>query len=139
MATENYRVMIAALVVEGMVATARAQVSVIYLFETLKKEHFGTAYAIMSSFEGIFGVLGSLYFMYVSKSWFWLLLGAYFLQVIGTIGVCFFPESPKYLVKSGQLLRAQEVFAKIARFNKANPALVTNERIEHIFKTENNR
>ena len=35
MATESYRVMIAALVVEGMMATARAQVSVIYLFETL--------------------------------------------------------------------------------------------------------
>ena len=33
----------------------------------------------MSSFEGIFGVFGSLYFMYISKSWFWLLLGAYVL------------------------------------------------------------
>ena len=35
MATTSYRVMIAALIIEGMVATARAQVSVVYLFESM--------------------------------------------------------------------------------------------------------
>ena len=106
MITENYRLMIAALVVLGMVATSRAQVSVIYLYESLTKEHFVTTYAICSCMEGIFGLLGSIYFVFISKNWFWLLFGAYVLQVIGTIGVCFFPESPKYLVKSGQLVAA---------------------------------
>ena len=56
--------------------------------------------------------------------------------MIGTIGVCFFPESPKYLVKSGKLVQAQETFAMIARYNGASPELVTNERIEAIFKAE---
>lgn len=35
MVTTSYRVMIAALIIEGMVATARAQVSVVYLFESM--------------------------------------------------------------------------------------------------------
>lgn len=98
--------MIAALVVEGMVATARTQVSVIYLFESLKKEDFAKIYSIISSMEGIIGVFCSIYFMYLSKSWFWLLLVGFTLQLIGTIGVCFFPESPKYLIKTGQIDRA---------------------------------
>ena len=101
MVTQSYRVMITALIVLGMVATARAQVSVIYLFESLTKEHFVITYAFCSCMEGVFGLLGSVYFMYLSKNWFWLLFAAYVLQVIGTVGVCFFPESPKYLIKSG--------------------------------------
>ena len=35
MVTTSYRVMIAALIIEGMMATARAQVSVVYLFESM--------------------------------------------------------------------------------------------------------
>ena len=89
-----------------MVATARAQVSVIYLFESFTKEHFVTVYSICSSMEGVFGLIGSMYFMYISKNWFWLLFAAYILQIIGTTAVFFFPESPKYLVKSGQLCEA---------------------------------
>ena len=101
MVTQSYRVMIAALIVLGMVATSRAQVSVIYLFESLTKETFVTTYTMCTCMEGVFGLFGSIYFMYISKNWFWLLLGAYIMQIIGTTLVCFFPESPKYLVKSG--------------------------------------
>lgn len=53
--------------------------------------------------------------------------------MIGTIGVCFFPESPKYLIKTGQIDRAQEVFYKIAQMNKADPTLVAKERFHALF------
>ena len=101
MITNSYRLMIAALIVLGMVATSRAQVSVIYLYESFTKETFVAVYSICSCMEGVAGIFGCIYFMYISKNWFWLLLGAYVMQVIGTVFVCFFPESPKYLVKSG--------------------------------------
>ena len=111
--------------VEGMVATARAQVSVIYLFESLKKDHFAKVYSLMSSIEGVIGVMSAIYFIYISKSWLWILLVGYCLQVAGTIGVFFFPESPKYLIKTGQIDRALQVFQSIASTNKADPSVVT--------------
>ena len=51
------------------------------------------------------------------------------MAIIGTVGVFFFPESPVYLIKSGQLIRAQEVFEIIAKKNGTDLSVVTTEQI----------
>ena len=63
--------------------------------------------------------------MYITKDWFWLLFGAYCMQILGTIGVLFFPESPRYLIKSGQIDRAITLFNRIAKWNNVDPSLVS--------------
>ena len=60
----------------------------------------------MESSEGVIGILCSLYFMYVSKNWMWLLVTAFILQILGTLGSFAFPESPRWLIKKGQIQRA---------------------------------
>mmetsp|Transcript_8545 Transcript_8545/g.11784 ORF Transcript_8545/g.11784 Transcript_8545/m.11784 type:complete len:103 (+) Transcript_8545:650-958(+) len=98
--------------------------------------HYATTFAIVASCEGFFGIFGALYFLFISKSWFYLVLAAFTLQLLGTIGCSFFPESPKYLIATGQLKRAQEVFSLIAKVNKVDQSVVTQDRIDTLFKEE---
>ena len=135
--TNSYRLMIAAIVMEGLVATVRQQVSVIYLYESFRNMHYAKTFGIVNCCEGLFGICGALYFLFISKSWFYLVLAAFILQVIGTIGCMFYHESPKYLIASGQLDRAHQVFKSIAYMNKADQSLVSEQRIDDLFKEEN--
>jgi len=89
------------MLVLGMCATVRAQVAMVFLLENVQKKHFTIAVAIFHMFEGAVMILGALYFLYASKNWFWLIFTGWMMQIAGTVGVFFFPESPVYLVKSG--------------------------------------
>ena len=56
------------------------------------------------------------------------------LQFIGIIGSWFFPESPRYLVKTDKIEQAQEVFEIIAEWNKVtNKDIVSIEKIKQDF------
>ena len=125
MVTTSYNVMILALFTLGLCATARAQISIIYLFESIQKVHFCAVFTTASVIEGLFGISGSLYFLYVSKNWFYLLFVAYIVQLLATIGAFFIPESPKFLISSGQYERAAESLQVIAAWNKTNPCFAT--------------
>ena len=57
---------------------------------------------------------------------------ALFLMItIAAIAAWFYTESPRYLVKSGQIDRAKQVFAHIAEQNGVQP--ITNQRFESLF------
>ena len=71
------------------------------MYESLRKDHFTKTYTAIAMVEGVLGLGAALYFRFVSKNWYWLILGGYFAQVVGSIAFFFFPESPRYLVKSG--------------------------------------
>ena len=101
MVTRSYEVMIMALFTLGLCATARAQITCIYLFESVQKVHFSNVLTAASVLEGLFGISGSLYFLYVSKNWFYLLFVAYMVQILATFGAFFIPESPKFLISVG--------------------------------------
>ena len=102
-ATRSYTVLVAALILMGTMATIRTQVSVIYLYEIMKKKHYTLVFSCGASVEGLVGVLASLYFMYISKSSKGLLLTGYIIQIFGNIGSFFYLESPRFLIKSDQL------------------------------------
>ena len=121
--------MILSMLVLGMCATVRAQVGMVYLLENVQKKHFSIAVAVFHMFEGAVMIIGALYFLYATKNWFWLILAGWIMAIIGTVGVFFFPESPVYLIKSGQLIRAQEVFEIIAKKNGTDLSVVTTEQI----------
>ena len=123
--THSYFVLVTAMATMGACCTLRTQISVIYFHESLSKEHFTTFFAILASFEGLIGILASIYFIFISKNWIWLIGSGLLLQLIGTIGSLFFLESPRWLIKSGNIKRAQQVFEKIADWNGVDKSAVS--------------
>ena len=89
-----------------MTSTIRVQVSVIYFYESMSKENYGRTYAFIAMMEGVIGLTGALYFKYISNYWFYLIFAGYIAQIIGVCGSLSYPESPRYLIKSGQIIRA---------------------------------
>ena len=104
--SKNYNVLILSMTIMGMMSTMRGQISTIYLYESMQKEVFVLTYMFFLCFEGIVGLGVSLYFMYVSKNYISLLASGFCMQVIGTLISFIFPESPRWLIKSGQINRA---------------------------------
>ena len=132
--TTNYRIMIAAIMVLGMMATVRQQVTVVYLYENFRHHHYARVMGIDSCCQGAFGICGALYFMFISKSWFGLVFFSFCLSLFGTIGcMLFYYESPKYLLVTNQLEQTHRVLSSIAWWNGADQALVTPSRINKHF------
>ena len=133
----TYTLLIASLFVIGAMATIRVQVSVIYLYETLTRNDYRRVYTALAMFEGVAGVISTLYFRIVSKDSTGLIIIAYVMMLLGVIAAFMYPESPRYLVKTDQIERAQEVFSMIAQWNKK--PTVSKQELEEIFaiKSEN--
>ena len=64
-----------------------------------------------------------------------LALGILTSLVLGTIISFILPESPRYLVATGQLEQAQNSYEFVARMNRASPGLVSLERLEALFSS----
>ena len=103
------------------------------MYESMTKENYGRTYAFIAMMEGMIGLVAALYFSYISKNWFYLIFAGYIAQIIGVVGSFFIPESPLYLIKSGQIKEAQKVFASIAKVNGVDPDLVSPKRFQAIF------
>ena len=121
--------MVKALFALGMCSTSRAQIFVIYLYESLQRHHYPRIFTFANCMEGLFGLLGSLYFLYLSKNCFWLIAIAYTFQVVATLGVFFLPESPKFLISRGEYEKASLSFQTIALWNKQDPKEVSVEKV----------
>ena len=106
--TESYNVMIASIFSMGLLATPRLHVSTILLFELMQTEKWTLAYALICVFgEGLSGLVPAIYFIYVSKNWYWLMVGCTVNCSISAFGTYFIlPESPKFLISTGQLEKA---------------------------------
>lgn len=81
--------------------------------------------------EGLCGLYATLHFMFLSKSYFGLLIVGYIWLALAAISVFFYPESPRYLIKSGQVDEAGEAFNQAASFNKAKP--ISDDCLEEHF------
>ena len=104
--SHSYVVLIISMTIMGMMSTIRAQIGTIYLYESLQKHAFVLTYTIFMALEGAAGVFVSLYFMYVSKNFIWLLATGFCMQIVGTIITLTYPESLRWLIKSGQIKEA---------------------------------
>ena len=104
--TTSYTVLVTSIFIIGMMATIRAQVGFIYIYENMRAKHYERCAAVIGFFEGTLALIGALYFMLVSKDWFPLVFGAFCVSICGAFGVFFLHESPRYLIKSGQIGKA---------------------------------
>ena len=117
--TKSYTILICCMVSMGMMATARIQVAVNYMYESMERKHYTTYYTCIAVGEGISGLIATCYFMFVSKQSFWVLFMCFVMMGIAAVCIFLYPESPRYLIKTGQLNQAYEVFDSIAKSNGA--------------------
>jgi len=96
----TFTLLISSMFMMGAMATIRVQVSIVYLYETLKRSDYRYFYTALAIFEGVSGVGAALYFKYVSKDAMGLLWCSYFCMVLGFLASLLYPESPRYLIKS---------------------------------------
>lgn len=99
--THSYTILIVSMATFGMMSTVRVQVGVNYMYESVNRSTYTTLYMIIAMGEGFIGVLASLYFMFVSKTSFWLTFIGWTWIAIAMVSSWFYPESPRYLIKSG--------------------------------------
>ena len=71
------------------------------MYESVKRDHYITLYSIYGMLEGFNGLIATFYFMFVSKNFQGLIYMAYTWHILSLIAVFFYPESPRYLIKSG--------------------------------------
>ena len=73
---------------------------------------------LVQIYDSLLMVQSCLYFMYVSKDWFYLHLGILALNIIAC-ALCFLlPESPQFLYRAHRFEEAREIFRIIAKINK---------------------
>ena len=101
-----YSILIISMTVLGMLSTIRSSVLTTWLYESMKKKHFTTSFAVGFLIEGVIGLMIVYYFLFISNDWFGILLTGLALQVLGSIGFLFILESPMQLIKSGQIVEA---------------------------------
>ena len=101
------------------------------MYESVKRDHYITLYTIYGMLEGFNGLIATFYFMFVSKNFQGLFFMAYTWLTLSLVAVFFYPESPRYLIKSGQIDEASDSFNYMARFNSY--AEVSEPHIEQLF------
>ena len=107
MITTDYATLIFAMAIMGLMATVRLQICLNYMYEVMKIENYTTFYTTVALGEGIIGVIVVLYFWLISKDAQGILWVGYVISSISILGVFLYPETPRYLVKLGDLDRAR--------------------------------
>lgn len=90
----------------GCMATITTQVGFIYAYENLRVKNYEMVTILLGLMEGLIGVFGALYFSYITKNYFPLILSGFIPAIIGALGVLYYYESPRFLIKSGQITKA---------------------------------
>lgn len=130
--TTNFTILIGSITVLGMISTIRVQVATLYAYEMMRKVHWSVAFTSIAVIDALSILLASIYFSFVSNDWFSLIYGCIVSNVLAAIVSLFLPESPRFLISTGQLDKAQKAFDTIARVNRiALPSkIVSQERIQ---------
>ena len=84
--------------------TVCSSIGTIHLSESLTKTNYQFVQTACHVLDGVLGIYVVLYFMFISKDFFWLLLSQLIMQALGMFLFLFLTyEAPRYLLKSGQI------------------------------------
>lgn len=101
----------------GALSSIRREIGYVYTIELAPpqyKEVFSSVFLING---GLLSMTGVIYFKWISSYWIWLGLFGAILNVLGVLTVVPLPESPVWLVKKGDFVRAQASLEVIANKN----------------------
>ena len=101
----------------GLAMAPRIFVGYIYAMEFLPRDKTQQVTAVIMGNDGLVMVLATLWFMFISKDWKTIFLAATLVSYLCFIIMCTMPESPKFLVSSGEYDEARSVMSRIAKYN----------------------
>ena len=127
MVTKNFWVMLTTIFLFGMLASIRQVTGWVYFMELLPKKNNTVAACVFCVIDALTYLMVTVYFLAISKDWFYIILFAYILQVLGA-GLCWFlPESPVYLLSRKKIPETLAVFTRMAKVNKREDQLKEKE------------
>ena len=101
----------------GLAFGARVYVGYIFTMEFIPLSDSSIITSCVFAIDGLTLLVGSFYFMYVSKSWRFIYIASVLSTATALAMVLSLPESPKFLISTKQFDKARKVFSKIAKTN----------------------
>ena len=115
--TESLLVMSIVIFIQGMVTSLRVNVGYVYMMELMPRSVQTQMTTFWCSIDALIYLFASVYFWKISKDAKYFELVGLIWVTISCILIYWLPESPRYLVSTGNLERAEAVFKYIARWN----------------------
>ena len=128
--TTRYEMLIACIFTLGAMATIRVQISTLYFYELVTRKVYPRVSTVFATCGTMPGILIALYFKYMSKEAMTLLHISYSMLVVGTIALFFYPEAPRFLIKSHRIDQAITVLQSIAAANDVDSVKVSKGHIK---------
>jgi hypothetical protein len=117
MFSRSYLLTLSSIFLVGFFTSFRTGVGWPYLLEMIPKKDrpiHATLYGMMGA---SWGIIGSLFFQFISKNVYAFMGIGYFMQIVSLILTFMLPESPVYLLNKGKLEEAEIALNKIAKIN----------------------
>ena len=99
----SYKLNVACMYFHGFVHSCRLGVGYPYLMELVGKQYRAHYSSVMTCGAALWGVTGTLYFLYISTNAYYLLAVGCIGQLTSFIGCLYLPESPVYLLHQGKI------------------------------------
>lgn len=102
--------------------------SYVWLSECVGNTYKSTAFTIINVYEGLTLTIVGVYYLCISRDWYWLCLAMLAVSVLATALTPLCPESPRWLLING---RRQEAIAELNWIAKLNgrSARISNDVI----------
>jgi len=115
--TTDYYMMVLLIFLLGSLTTIRVSVGYLYLVEFFKYSEIAYIGSLISFYQGIAIIFMAVYFWKISKDWIYYHYVTIALQIYGTITTFFVPESPKWLIETGNHEDLFTILSDIAKSN----------------------
>ena len=99
--SHNYFVRTAMFFVMGL-SQIKVGISYVWFSECVGYPYKSTAFTIINIFDGMTLAVQSIYFLFISRNWFWLPLFFCGLSYVATVTITICPESPRWHLVNGR-------------------------------------
>lgn len=124
------------LLVFGLSIASRYYVGYTYNVEVQPKSHYILVSTCMFLMESVVYFFCCCFFWKLSTDWHLLMIPNLVFMVLGLLTISWWPETPRYLVSSGQFTNARKSFAWIGRFNGLDDETIQQRLSEITFEKE---
>lgn len=110
----SYKLTLASMFMMGGVHSARIGVGFPFLMELIGKSYRAHYSSVMNSGAPLLGVVGTLFFLFVSRNAYYAMAIGWMLQFTAFVGTLYLPESPVYLLHKGMIKEGKEALSYMA-------------------------
>ena len=119
MLSKSLDVIIAAVCIYGAISAIITSSGYLYLLELVPKKNETRVASILWILDQTTYLLPVLYFWFISKHWFWIVLVGYCFQIVGLVSCFILPESPAFYLSLNRFEETIKSFKIIAKVNGA--------------------